>query len=321
MMRCAVIDLGSNSFHLLVADLEGRTITPVLREREMLHLGQTVALTGEIPAADRDRAVTTARRFALVARQSGARRTIAVATAALRTATNGPSVLAALDDAIGAPVRVLTGDEEAALSYRGSRISLDGVQDPALVLDLGGGSLELAIGTGDRTSWTTSLPLGAGSLTAIAGEGPLDADGAEQLRARIDADLDPLVEVVRTRAPRSAIAVGGPVRAVARVHAARDTRPTADLQGFSIEVADLEALCTDLTAADTAGRLAMPGVSPDRADHVHVAAFVLARVARRLGLERLVVGLTGIREGLLLEAADGLAAGIDTADPPACSPS
>ena len=151
-MRCAVLDLGSNSFHLLVADVEGSAVAPVRREREMLHLGRAVARHGRIPVDLEVRAVATVDRLADLARRSGAQELVAVGTEALR----GPeraALVARLSEVAGTPIEILDGAEEARLAYLGARASVDVEQEPALVIDLGGGSLELAIGTGERILW------------------------------------------------------------------------------------------------------------------------------------------------------------------------
>jgi hypothetical protein len=114
MMRCAVLDLGSNSFHLLVADVDGSTVQPVRRQREMLHLGRAVARHGTIPLDLAVRAVVTVERFAEYARRSGAEALVAVGTEALRN-SGAKDLVTRLSEAAGTPLSVLDGDEEARL--------------------------------------------------------------------------------------------------------------------------------------------------------------------------------------------------------------
>lgn len=302
-MRAAVLDLGSNSFHVLVADLDGRTITPVLREREMLHLGRVVAEHGRVPDDDVARATATVAHLMELARRSGAIETMAVATAALRDAANGPEVIAALSTAAGTPIRVLGGLEEARIGYVGVRASVAVRAEPVLVLDLGGGSLELATGVGDRVTWSASTPLGASAMSAGLGSGALRKRDRKALQATVDAALDPLVDIVRAHAVGTTVAVGGTVRALARVLAARaSTWLPATVNQFRIRTDDLDALATELAALDLDDRVALPGMKERRADHIHVAAIVLARALRRLGMSSFTVSDWGLREGLLLDA-------------------
>ena len=306
-MRCAVLDLGSNSFHLLVADVEGSAVAPIRREREMLHLGRAVARHGRIPVDLEVRAVATVARLADLARRSGAQELVAVGTEALR----GPeraALVARLSEVAGTPIEILDGAEEARLAYLGARTSVDVEQEPALVIDLGGGSLELAIGAGERILWACSLPLGASRLTAMLD--PLDPDDMdepvserqlEELRVHIARQLDPAVATVSEHAPATVLAVGGTVRALARLLAARADRwlPSTVNQA-PLTLDELAAAVAALTEVGTAERARMPGVKSRRADHLHVAAVVLEATLRRVGGATARVSDWGLREGVLL---------------------
>jgi exopolyphosphatase / guanosine-5'-triphosphate,3'-diphosphate pyrophosphatase len=302
-MRASVLDLGSNSFHVLVADLQEGRVTPVLRQREMLHLGAVVARHGHIPPAERDRAVETVGHLAELARRAGADEQHAVATAALRDATNGADVLAALSEAAGVTVRVLDGEEEARVGYLGVRAAVAVRAEPVLVLDLGGGSLELTVGDGDAVRWSTSLPLGASRTSVLATDDPLSDRDRKQLRREVDRHLDPCRVDVRDLQPATVIAVGGTVRALARIAAAdRGVWLPSTLNQLRVSRSELEALRDQLAGLDLDGRLAVAGMKDRRADHVHVAAIVLCRVLRRLDVDEVVISDWGLREGLLLDA-------------------
>ena len=309
-MRCAVLDLGSNSFHLLVADIDGSAVVPVRREREMLHLGRALARHGRIPIDLEVRAVATVDRIADLARRSGAQELVAVGTEALR----GPeraALVARLSEVVGTPIEILDGAEEARLAYLGARASVDVEQEPTLVIDLGGGSLELAIGTGERILWACSLPLGASRLTAMldpidssdpdAADEPVSARQLDELRAHIDRQLDPAVTTVSEHAPATVLAVGGTVRALARLLAVRADRwlPSTVNQA-PLPLEELAAAVADLTEVGTAERARMPGVKSRRADHLHVAAVVLEATLRRVGGATVRASDWGLREGVLL---------------------
>jgi len=302
-MRCSVLDLGSNSFHVLIADLAGHQLTPVLREREMLHLGRTVAQHGTIPDAERELAIATVAHLAELARRSGAEERLAVATAALRDADNGPAVIAELADAADTEVQVLDGLEEARLAYLGVRAAVAVQNEPVLVLDLGGGSLEFAVGLGPRVVWSDSVPLGASRLSALVTRDPIRRRDVRAITRAVDDALDPLVDTVRAHAPGTVVAVGGTVRALARVAAVDESIwLPATLNQLRVERAELEQLRDELLALDLDGRISVPGMKERRADHVHVAAIVLTRVLERLQVSTAIVSDWGLREGLLLDA-------------------
>lgn len=309
MIRGAVLDLGSNSFHLLVADIDGSTVHPVRREREMLHLGRAIARHGSIPVDLAVRAVATVERLADLARRSGAEQLVAVGTEALR----GPGSAGLVDDlseAAGVPVGILDGEEEARLAYLGARAGVDVTADPTLVLDLGGGSLELAIGSDDRILWATSLPLGASRLSAMLDPGagsdagddaPPSAAALAALRRHVGDVLAPALTVVDRHTPATTIAVGGTVRSLARLLALRSgVWLPATVNQAPIERDALHEATTELVAVGTPARERMAGVKSRRADHLHVAAVVLEELLERHASSDVRVSDWGLREGVLL---------------------
>jgi exopolyphosphatase / guanosine-5'-triphosphate,3'-diphosphate pyrophosphatase len=302
-VRCSVLDLGSNSFHVLVADLDGTSLVPVEREREMLHLGRVVADHGHVPEEHVVRAERTVAHLTGLARRSGSEEHLAVATSALRDAEDGQAVIDRLSAAAGTTVRVLSGEEEARLGYLGVRAGVALRAEPVLVLDLGGGSLELTIGAGPDVAWSTSLPLGVSRLSALVDDDPAKKRDVRALRTRIAEELDPHLEAVAGAGVRTTVAVGGTVRALARVVAAEDAIwLPATLNQLEVPTEELVRVRDELLALDLAGRVATPGMKDRRADHLHVAAVVLVDVLQRLGIERVTVSDWGLREGLLLDA-------------------
>jgi exopolyphosphatase/guanosine-5'-triphosphate,3'-diphosphate pyrophosphatase len=302
-MRAAVLDLGSNSFHVLVADVEEHTIVPRRRSREMLHLGRTLATHGRIPPDAHLRAVSTVERLADIARRSGAGQLTAVGTAALRDPRSA-ALLADLSAAVGSTtddgVMLLAGAEEARLSYLGARAAVGLDVEPVLVIDLGGGSLEFALGRGGRTLWSDSLPLGA-SLLSPGLEESAAPSAVSELTTHVDECLAETIGVVHQHRPRAVLLVGGTVRALARVVAADNGRwmpSTVNQSTFAAH--DLTAIRDRLLTSDLEQRLTIAGMKDRRADHLHVAALILSRVMALLGLDEALTSDWGLREGLLL---------------------
>lgn len=307
MTRRSVLDLGSNSFHVLVADLgEDGTVVPVGREREMLHLGTVVAEHGHVPDDHRRRAVEVVAHLTELAGRLGAQERLAVATSALRDAANGAEVVAEMEAATGTPIRMIDGIEEALLGYRGVRASVAVDDEPLLVLDLGGGSLELVVGTADQVSWSTSLDLGVSRLSASLRKDPPKPKEVRALQDHVRDTVAPWADRITDSEADHAVAIGGTVRAMARVVAAEsDTWLPATMNQLTVTRAAIEDLRDRLVTMDADDRADVKGMKSRRADRIHVAAIILATTLETLGLDRFRVSDWGLREGTLLESVDG----------------
>jgi len=312
-VRVAVFDLGSSSFHLMVVDAtRDGTLAPVMRHRSFLHLGAEVTKTGGIPADRAEMAIRSARRLRAAADGAGADTVVALGTAALRDASNGSRLVARLERAIGHPISLLSGDEEARLCFFGQRAGVWVGRRPVLGIDLGGGSLEAAVGDATTCSGTASVALGTarlrgecsiGTVLSSADRGRIAAVTGERL-----APVAALVAAHRSAADR-VIASGGTVRALARLamnlHRPPPTgRPSAGVQVNQVELpADqLHELAARLSGLDLEARLALPGMQERRALLLPIGAAVISELVAILGLDRLVVSDWGLREGAVLDA-------------------
>ena len=306
-LRIAVLDLGSTSFHLLVADAtaEGE-IERVLSERVMLRLGSMLPERGRVPEEVARRAVDTARELAAIARREHADLLLPVATAALREAENGRAVAERIGAAVGVPTRIISGIEEARLTFSAFRRRLPIGSRLALGLDLGGGSLELITGDERDVRWETTLPLGTARLHAeLVRSDPMSRDEKRAIRARVRERLGAHREAMKRWAPDPCIATGGTVRALARLALAEARRnPDASIQGLVIKADELRDLARRLVRSTQEERLRMPGMRRQRADLIPVGTEVLRSVVEELDLPGLTVSDWGLREGVILEALE-----------------
>ena len=241
-MRVAALDLGTNSFHLLIADAQADGhIDPIVREKEMLRLGEVVSRHGMIPPTAADQAVATVRRFRLLADAAGADEILACATSAIRRATNGGDVVDRIEAETGVHVEVISGHEEARLIFGAVRSSVVLDPAPALCFDLGGGSLEVMVGDTRGMQWATSVPLGVARLTAeLVHSDPIDKRDRRALRDHIVATLEPSRELVAGLAPRMAVGSSGTIESLAQmVTARRDDDPPATLNQVTVTLEEL----------------------------------------------------------------------------------
>lgn len=303
--RIAVVDLGSTSFTLLVADVtaDGH-IVRVAREREMLRLGAALAQESKLSDELCERAVDGARRLRRLADRAGAQELVAVATSAIRDAKNGRKLAERISRALGSEVRTLSGEEEARLIFSAFRRRVGLGDENALGLDLGGGSLELAVGNASGLRFETTLRLG---VTRLHGElvrsDPLSAAEVRSLRARVEDSLDPIAGRIRALGSVRCIAAGGTVRALARLLlGVPDDAPSADLRGLLVSAEDFDGLARRLARSNHAERLALPGIDEKRADLLPTGAVIMSAVLARLAVPGLMICDWGLREGVILDA-------------------
>lgn len=302
-------DLGSSSFQVLVCDRRGCGLEPVLRRRAALNLGMSVGSSGSIPAERVAASVSAAKRLRRALDDVRPDMVVALATAALRDAANGPEVVSRLERVVGQPVRVLDGEEEARLCFVGQRAGVWTGEGPTLGLDLGGGSFEVAVGGTEGLRYATSAPLGAtrlrGEMGAPSRLGPAER---ELVRTRAAHALGPVKQALAAwpGVARRTVVSGGTARALARL-ATSHTREggsskSNDVSQVELPAAQVEELASRLAPLDLGERLAMAGMSPRRAPMLPVGAAILSALAQELGVERFVVSVWGLREGALLDA-------------------
>jgi exopolyphosphatase/guanosine-5'-triphosphate,3'-diphosphate pyrophosphatase len=304
-MRCAVLDLGSTSFQLLVTDAEDDgTLTHVLRDRVILNLGADVAATGRVPDDMLDRALEIVARFRDVAERSGADRIWPVATAAFREAANLPFISKALRGALGVPVEILSEEEEAVCTVTGIRASLALAPGPWVGFDLGGGSMEIAVVDAGRVTWTDSFPLGAARLwrTMVAGDRMTRAERRE-LRALVTELLSPAAAAGEAPADAPYVVAGGTAGAVVRLLAARRwPDPPTSLNQFEVTTEAMRDVSRLLCTSNREERLAMPGIDERRVDLLPAGSIVLASALEVFGATTAIHSEWGLREGVVLRA-------------------
>jgi len=308
-LRAAVWDLGSSSFHLLVCEVDpAGTLTPVMRRRALLNLGVAVGASGSIPVDRVAAAVAATKRLRKTLDAHRPAVTVALATAALRDASNGATVVGRIERAIGTSVRVLDGPEEARLCFVGQRAGVWTGDRLSFGVDLGGGSLEVAVGDAHRVAYSTSVGVGAARLRGELDTGdPLTSREVAAVRARTAEALMPVRAELRAYRGVTARAVvsGGTARALARLATGRARRRTTQEQGevnqVELPAGQVEELAGRLAGLDLAQRRALPGVSARRAPVLSLGALILASAAHVLEIERYVVSEWGLREGALID--------------------
>jgi exopolyphosphatase/guanosine-5'-triphosphate,3'-diphosphate pyrophosphatase len=304
-VRIAAFDLGSNSFHLLLADVRpDGTFEPMVRDKEMLRLGSAVAATGEIGKAHADAAVEVVKRFRAMAESQRADEIVVCATAAFREARDSLAVVDRIEAEAGVKVRVISGREESRLIFDAVRASVVIDPGPALGLDLGGGSLELMVGGANGMKWAASLKLGVGRLTAelVRGDPPTGGD-CRRIISAVQKSVGRVLPEISRYHPKVAIASSGTLSTLIRLAAARrgGTIPSSVNQ-LSVSLRELEALCAYLLDMTSAERATLPGVDAKRADQLPTGAVLVTTVLDAVAINELVGCEWALREGMVLDA-------------------
>jgi exopolyphosphatase/guanosine-5'-triphosphate,3'-diphosphate pyrophosphatase len=305
-MRLGVVDVGSNTVHLLVVDAHlGAQPLPAYSHKIALRLSEHVREDGAISEDGRDRLVHFVHECLEVAEDQGVQEVMAFATSAIREAPNGDHVLDTVRELTGVDLRVLSGEDEARLTFLAARRWFGWSAGTLLVVDIGGGSLELAVGMDEDPDAAASLPLGAGRLTRERLPG--DPPGEEQIRETrrmVRAEVAGWVRAV-TKAGTVDRAVGTSktIRSLARVTGAAPSREGP----YAVRVLERDALAEvveRLATLTVAERAALPGVSRARAPQVLAGAIVIEACMDLLTLERLEICPWALREGVILRRLD-----------------
>jgi exopolyphosphatase/guanosine-5'-triphosphate,3'-diphosphate pyrophosphatase len=314
-VRIAAIDIGSNSIRQIVADVSPNGSIRIIDEMKAApRLGAGLARAGKLSAGSMRHALEAVQRMTTLARQLGAARIHVVATSAVREAENRRDFLDLVREETGLKVRLLTGEDEARLSFRSALAHFDLAVRRAVVLDIGGGSLELAMSADGVVERMVSFPFGALRLTEeFLGDRPKPKQ-LKRLRATV---RDGIRRSLPVRDWRGALLIGsgGTFTNLGAMHlAARGLPYDGRVHGTQVAREEIEHLVDMLLASSRQERAAIPGLNPGRADIILAGLAVAAEVMARIEAREVTVSGYGIREGLLLESARVTPAPADPGD-------
>ncbi|ROR72229.1 Ppx/GppA phosphatase family protein [Bogoriella caseilytica] len=320
MIRVAAIDCGTNSIRLLIADLHEGPGAPMLRDverrMEVVRLGQGVDRTGRFAPEALERTGAALRDYARLCAELGVERIRFGATSATRDAQNREDFISDVVSVLGVEPEVITGDEEAALSFAGAVSSLARAPEPhpgpVMVVDIGGGSTEFVVG-GTSPDAAVSVDVGSVRLTErlLSAEVPTGVE-LDAARAEVRARIDEAAEVVPLSRPRTLVGVAGTITTVT-AHALRlPTYHPEAIDGAQLTPDQVRASCADLLAATRAERAAMGFMHPGRVDVIGAGALIWSEIVGRVdadvratgaSLSSVVTSEHDILDGLALSLA------------------
>ncbi|MGY5119255.1 Ppx/GppA phosphatase family protein [Streptomyces sp. 900105755] len=305
-MRLGVLDVGSNTVHLLVVDAHpGARPLPAHSHKAELRLAQLLDGNGAIGPDGIEKLVGVVNGALQAAEDKGVEDVLPFATSAVREATNADEVLARVKAETGVELQVLSGAEEARLTFLAVRRWFGWSAGKLLVLDIGGGSLEIAYGIDEEPDTAVSLPLGAGRLTAgwLPGDPPA-SDDIRALRRHVRAEIARTVgEFSRFGAPDHVVATSKTFKQLARIAGAARSADGLYVQR-ELKRGSLETWVPRLAAMTTAQRSALPGVSEGRSGQLVAGALVAEAAMDLFEVENLEVCPWALREGVILRRLD-----------------
>jgi exopolyphosphatase / guanosine-5'-triphosphate,3'-diphosphate pyrophosphatase len=306
-----VIDIGSNSTRLLIADADAAagTVVEVLRRSEVTRLGAGLDASGALSQAAMERVLAVLARYRAEMIEYGAQTNLAVLTEAVRRATNGAAFARRVHDEFQLDTHVLSGDQEALLTFLGATFQRRdgdraGAGEPIVVIDIGGASTEFVVGRGASAGFHVSLPVGVVRMSErhISHDPPTDAEVqaiAKDARAAFEAGLPG-----RERAAvREGIAVAGTATSAAAIDQALEPYDPERVHGYVLSAQTVRELVARTAAMTEAQRRALTGLQPDRAPTIVAGLMILSEALRTFALERVTVSEHDILFGGVLRLA------------------
>jgi exopolyphosphatase/guanosine-5'-triphosphate,3'-diphosphate pyrophosphatase len=304
-VRLAALDVGTNSTRLLVADVAGgRIVAEHAREMVITRLGKGVDRTGRFDPAALARTLEVLAGYAATCRRLGAERRRLVATSATRDAADRQAFLDGVRDLLGVDAEVLTGQAEAAATYRGATADLPGDQ-PTLVVDIGGGSTELISGHGAAAAMV-SLDIGCVRLfERHLHRDPPGPEEVEALRADAAAHLRRVPEVLDPAAASRVVGVAGTVTTVTAIALGLGSYDPRRIHRATVDASEIAAAAGKLAAMTVAERAALPVMARGREDVIVAGALLLDELVRMFHLRNVIASEADILDGVLLGLAEG----------------
>jgi exopolyphosphatase/guanosine-5'-triphosphate,3'-diphosphate pyrophosphatase len=282
-----VIDVGSNSTRLLIADVEGGRVAEVARQSRVTRLGRGVDLSGQLSDEAVEVACAAIEVYVGLCRANEVEEIAAIATSAVRDAANGDAFVAELRERFALSAEVLDGEEEARRTYRGATFE----RPPAkltLVIDIGGGSTEIVVGSGEEIGFHASLQAGVVRHTERHFSGdPPSATEMEALAGDVKGLIAAALQDYGEARPSTGIAVAGTPASLAAVDLGLEPYDPSRVHGHVLSLQTIQRLLSRFASAPLAERAAIPGLHPDRAPTIIAGCVILIEAMRAFGLDRI----------------------------------
>jgi len=301
--RIAIVDLGTNTFHLLIVDVKDNQHHIVYRERKAVKLGKKGINKGLITEKAINRALLAITRFKTAIDNFSATKVFAYGTSALRNASNQEEVINRIKENTDIKVKVISGDEEARLIYMGVRSAISLGNDKSLIIDIGGGSVEFIIGNENEIYWKESFEIGAQRLLEeYHTHDPIRAEDLKALDEHFENKLEPLFKALNQHKPKTLVGSSGTFDTLSDIYCAsqgieKQTKTAETPLSFD----GFHDTYKELIVRDKEARMEIPGMIELRVDMIVVACSLIDYILRRYSFTNLRVSSYALKEGVLAE--------------------
>ena len=298
--RIAVIDLGSNTFHLLICEIvENKSWTVIYKKRIYVKLAS--GGVDQIDVNSARRGLTAMRHFSTVIKTYGVSRTRAIATAALREATNGMAIAKKFTSATGLAIDIIDGQREAGYILKGIQAALPPLDRNSLIMDIGGGSVEFILFKGNTIAFMESYKIGVAILhRRFHHSDPMSAEEINALENHLEETLGALLQAIKASGDYYLIGASGSFEVINDIL----TKYSADTHWSELDTNGLDVYLTRIIATSTAERRQIPEIPPERVDYIVVAFILIRFVFRHIPPAKLFYCDFALKEGVLVEMVE-----------------
>jgi len=299
-MRTAIIDMGTNTFHLLVAELKNDAYEILLRERLAVRIGVGGINQNRITAEGMERAVKAVQHFKNKITELAVSKVLAFGTSALRNASNSQEVISKIKEATGIETRVISGDDEATFIYEGVNLALKPGMEKLLIMDIGGGSVEFVIANGEQIFWKQSFEIGAQRLLErFHQHDPILPSEIESVVKLFNSTLSPLFEAIKIHSPKILAGSSGTFDTLSEIYCVQAGIEQTDSPETPLTIKGFETIYPEIISKTRSERLKIPGMIEMRVDMIVVASCLIKFIIDRFQFAHIRVSSYSLKEGVL----------------------
>ena len=302
MKKIGILDLGTNTFNLLLAEVSEQDYTIFYRTKIVVKLGEGGITKGFIAETPYKRGMDALSQYKAKLEEQNISEFYAVATSAIRSASNGSLFVKEAEQTLGILINVIDGDTEADLIYKGVKQALDLEESPKLIIDIGGGSTEFIIGNNQETFWRKSYKLGAARLLeAFKPSDPISLEDVANIDAHLEESLSEMIEMAEIYEVNCLIGSSGSFDTLAEMISCKngDCSLWRKEKNYTFLMADYNSIQRKISESTLEERLVMEGLVPMRADMIGIAVLVVNYILNRLIIHDLRLSNYALKEGLI----------------------